>query len=172
MFTLLIEDYVLPTDCECIKYAFENQNYAHVKYVEFIPHCEDEYNTNKEMYGSAYVYINYWYNTNESQNLQNQLSNNPDGVEIVYDNTTSWMVREVPEDYTKLLSSINYTLQCLSNNTEYQRHRQDYNNYCMTYLLNVDRKNCMKQKREERTSKNYKKQKRWQKRLRPRNTKI
>ena len=65
-----------------IRHIFHYLEYGQVGNIEFI-----ENNDKKK---SAYIYFDYWYDTEESKNLQKDIQNSKKPVEIIYDTPFIW----------------------------------------------------------------------------------
>ena len=174
MFKIYIPDYVIPTDTQRIKDLFRNLEIADIKSVEFVPHAEEEYSDdsytyNYMSYGGAYIYINYWYDNDLTDNLKAKILAGDQEARIVYNDPEYWVLEMCQQDdLDSLISDINYRQSETIKTMENMQTYIDYNYKCITYLLREAKKTNMKHRTIKRLETNYKHRKAWLKRLRNR----
>jgi len=174
MFKIYIPDNVVSTDTQKIKDLFKNLEIADIRSVEFIPHaekeyCHDSYTYNYIPYGAAYVYINYWYDNDLTDNLKAKILAADQEARLVYNDPEYWVLEMCrQDDLDRLISDINYRQSETMKTMEYMQTYINYNYKCLTYLLRESKKMTMKQERLKRVKTNYKHRKSWLKRLRDR----
>tara|TARA_Y100000766_G_C18893143_1_gene599555 strand:+ start:114 stop:974 length:861 start_codon:yes stop_codon:yes gene_type:complete len=75
---LIINDDICPMDSKDIYHFFDTNSIAELYDIEFYKHPECEYNVDEDKYyptGYAIIYIDYWYDTNNSSSFYNSLIN-------------------------------------------------------------------------------------------------
>ena len=73
---LIIKDDICPMDSKDIYHFFDTNSIAELYDIEFYKHPECEYNVDEDKYyptGYAIIYIDYWYDTNNSSSFYNSL---------------------------------------------------------------------------------------------------
>lgn len=73
---LIINDDICPMDSRDIYHFFDTNSIAELYDIEFYKHPECEYNVDEDKYyptGYAIIYIDYWYDTNNSSSFYNSL---------------------------------------------------------------------------------------------------
>lgn len=161
---LYIPDYVLSSDIPVIKENFEKLKLGKVRDICLEPHRECEYNVDNDLYSAAYLYMDYWYNTQEAEEFKNLIKTNKEAkMESDY---KSWVFEFVEDDISELTQNYN-NLESLT------KYNLDSLNYYVNYLLNKDRdfeiKKYRKFKSKLRLTNNRKAQREWKNRLRPKN---
>ena len=93
---LYIPDYVLSSDIPVIKENFEKLKLGKVRDICLEPHRECEYNVDNDLYSAAYLYMDYWYNTQEAEEFKNLIKTNKEAkMESDY---KSWVFEFVEDD--------------------------------------------------------------------------
>jgi hypothetical protein len=168
MFTLYIPDFVHPADLDRIKETFEKLELAKVREVEFLEHTECEYCVEPELYGAARIHIDYWYDNGSVAHMQDRIKNPIQEARLVYDDPHYWVLEEEDDDTNQIIAGMSQSLR------ENDRRISEVNNYlhhnysCVQYLMSEENKRWNKDKRDRKTADNYKAQRKWQRRLRPR----
>jgi hypothetical protein len=172
MFTLYIPDYVTPMDIDLIKETFEKLEIAKVREVEFLPHLECEYNVEPEMYGAARVHIDYWFENECAQHMQDRIRNPYQEARLVFDDPTYWLIEQDEDDTEKIISRMSNSIRETDEKITKMNNYLHYNYSCVHHLMSEDRKRYIKDNKKRKSEINYKAQKKWQRRLRSRTNEI
>ena len=187
--TLYISDYVLPSDIPLIKEYFNKCGYGEVTFVELVQQPECEYQIDRDIYSAAFVYVNKWYDSPETNKFKEAILDDNVEAKITYnDDGDYWIFEKAVVDYfnkddnmltvktevDKLRTSLKSEVENLTNRLNTVDYYMYYNTNGVQYLLDVDRRTMIKKNRLEKKMefrrKNLIAQRKWQNRLRPKNS--
>ena len=167
MLTLYIPDCVHPDDLDCIKETFEKLDLAKVRDVEFLGHFECEIYEELN-FGAALIHLDYWYDNTSVAYMKERINDPNQEARIVYDDPNYWVLELADDDTNKIIAGMSHSMRETDTRLTEMNDYLYHNYECVNYLMKEARKRHIKGVRKRRTADNYKAQRRWQRRLRPR----